>query len=161
MNNRFSNRYLKKIILLLSVAAAVCSCKSDETVYYSFQPVPTRGWQPNDTITFSVQVPDSQTTYRLYIGVRNRNDFAYRDLELSVSCIAPGNHAQPVRNLGLRLADDDGFWLGIGIGALYQSCIPACHIPIDSAGTYYFKLAHTLPDSLLKGINDIGIKLER
>ena len=63
--------------------------------------------------------------------------------------------------LELRLADNAGIWLGDGWGGLYQSTLPAGFIRIGKAGEYRFKIIHLLPDEVLPGINDVGIKLKR
>ena len=59
------------------------------------------------------------------------------------------------------MADKEGIWKGDGWGGLYQSAFPAGNIRIEKSGNYLFKVAYTLSDDILPGINDVGIKLQR
>ena len=112
MTNRLKNRNLcLKGIILLFVASLLSACDK-QTVYHSFQSLPTEGWLREDTLSFDVKVTDS-------------------------------------------------LWKGDGWGGLYQTAVPAGSVRIGKPGTYLFKVAYTLPDERLQGINDIGIKLKR
>lgn len=161
MINRFKNSsfYLKSIILLF-VASALFACDK-QTVYHSFQSIPAEGWQQKDTLSFSVEVPDSFTYYKLSIEIRNRNDYPYQNLNLSINYQTPDSTSLPTDSLQLTLADKEGKWKGTGWGSLYQSEFPVGGVQISKSGIYQFKIAYTLPDKVLSGINDIGIKLKK
>jgi len=58
------------------------------------------------------------------------------------------------------LADRDGKWSGSGWGGLYQSSVSLGKEYI-SPGNYTFKVIHQMPDEYLKGINDVGILIEK
>lgn len=161
MTNRFKNsNFCLKSILLLFVASALVACDK-QTVYHSFRSIPAEGWQRKDTLSFNVEVPDSFTYYKLSVGIRNRIDYPYQNLNLSISYNTPDSIPLPTDTLQLTLADKEGKWKGTGWGSLYQSEFPAGSIRVKSPGTYHFKISYTLPDSVLCGINDIGIKLTR
>lgn len=161
MKNRLKNRniYLKGIILLF-VAGLLSACDK-QTVYHSFQSLPVEGWMRKDTLFFKVDVPDSLTYYKLSIETRNRNNYPYQNLSLSVCYDSPDSISLPADTVLLTLADDKGIWRGDGWGGLYQTAIPAGSIRINKPGIYNFKIAYVLPDERLQGLNDIGIKLER
>ena len=145
---------------LLFVAGALSACDK-QTVYHTFQSLPTEGWQREDTLFFKVDIPDSLTYYKLSVEVRNRNNYPYQNIDLSVSYDNPDGHLLPADTLQLILADKEGIWKGDGWGGLYQTAISAGSIRIGKPGTYRFKIAYTFPDESLQGINDIGLKLKR
>ena len=161
MTNRLKNRNLclKGIILLF--AASLLSACDKQTVYHSFQSLPTKGWLRKDTLSFDVEVTDSLTYYKLSLEVRNRNNYPYQNLPLSISYTDGDSIPSATDTIQLILADKEGIWKGDGWGGLYQTATSAGSIRIKSPGTYRFKVAYTLPDESLQGINDIGIKLER
>ena len=137
MKNQPKNKTsLLKSLILLFIASLYTAC-DEQTVYHSFQSLPTEGWQRNDTLFFNVSVADSATLYNPEVPNIKRD------------------------TLELRLADNAGIWLGDGWGGLYQSTLPAGFIRIGKAGEYRFKIIHLLPDEVLPGINDVGIKLKR
>ena len=161
MKNQPKNKTsLLKSLILLFIASLYTAC-DEQTVYHSFQSLPTEGWQRNDTLFFNVSVADSATLYNVSVEVRNRNNYPYQNLPLLIYYDSPEVPNIKRDTLELRLADNAGIWLGDGWGGLYQSTLPAGFIRIGKAGEYRFKIIHLLPDEVLPGINDVGIKLKR
>ena len=152
--------FLQKSLILL-FAASLCMACDEQTVYHTFQSLPTEGWQRKDTLFFNVMVPDSATLYNVSVEVRNRNNYPYQNLPLLIYYDSPEALNIKKDTLELKLADSAGIWLGDGWGGLYQSTLSAGLIRIGKAGEYRFKITHLLPDEVLPGINDIGIKLKR
>lgn len=110
---------------------------------------------------FPVAVSDSQTCYKLSVEIRNRSDYPYQNLNLSICYDTPESMQMPVDTLNAILATKEGLWTGDGWGGLYQYSFPAGSIKIGKAGNYLFKIAYTQSDDKLRGINDVGIKLKR
>ncbi|WP_418698128.1 gliding motility lipoprotein GldH [Bacteroides sp.] len=161
MRSLLKNRnFCLKGIILLFVASALGACDK-QTVYHAFQSLPTEGWQRKDTLCFSAEISDSLTYYKLSVEIRNRNNYPYQNISLSVSCDAPDAQSLLADTLQFTLADKEGIWKGDGWGGLYQSSFPAGSVRIGKPGIYLFKIAYTLPDEILHGVNDIGIKLAR
>lgn len=155
-----NKRIYQNCMLLLFIAGIMIACDK-QTVYHAFQTLPQEGWKRKDTLFFHVSVPDLQAHYKLTVEVRNRNDYPYQNLFLSIGCVGPENDWQSADTLQVLLADKEGIWLGDGWSGLYQSAFPVGDIKIGKAGDYLFKIAYTLPDHQLSGINDVGIKIER
>lgn len=161
MTNPLKNRNLLLKSLILLLAASLFGACDKRKVYHAYQSLPDEGWRRTDTLCFSAEVPDSQTYCKLSVEVRNRNDYPYQNLLLSIGCTTPDSLSSPTDTLHLTLADEEGIWKGKGWGGLYQNSFPAGSVRIGKPGTYLFKIAYTFPDETLPGINDIGIKLER
>ncbi len=162
MRNRHRDKKINlRNRILLPVAALILGACNGQTVYHAFRDLPTEGWQRTDTVDFKVAVPDSFTTYNLYVEVRNNDTYPYQNLNLSISSSTADTLHLSADTLQLTLADPQGNWTGKGWSGLYQSAFPAGAVPIRQAGIYRFQIAYTLPDKSLKGISDIGIKLER
>ena len=161
MINLFKNKTkFLKITILLFVAGILNACDK-QTVYHAFQSIPQEGWKRQDTLFFNVSIPDSQTYYKLTIEVRNRNTYPYQNINLSVCYDSPEVKKLQADTLKAVIASEEGIWKGDGWGGLYQSAFPAGSIKIEKPGDYLFKVAHTMHDDILPGINDIGIKLQR
>ena len=161
LTNQLKNRNLcLKGIILLFVASLLSACDK-QTVYHSFQSLPTEGWLREDTLSFDVKVTDSLTYYKLSLEVRNRSNYPYQNLPLSICYTTADSIPSPTDTIQLILADKEGIWKGDGWGGLYQTAVSAGSVRIGKPGTYLFKVAYTLPDERLQGINDIGIKLKR
>ena len=161
MKELFKCKRLFRKGLILLFAASLCMACDKQTVYHTFQSLPTEGWQQKDTLFFDVMIPDSTTLYYISVEVRNRNDYPYQNLPLLICCDNP--EAQNIKRdtLELRLADSGGIWSGSGWGGLYQSTVSAGFLRIGKAGEYCFKITYLLPDEVLPGVNDVGIRLKR
>ena len=146
MTNLPKNKRLHlKGIILLFIVSALSACDK-QTVYHTFQAIAQEGWLKEDTLFFNVEVPDSQTYYKLSIEIRNKNNYPYQNLGLSICYDGPEIVKLPADTLNAILATKEGIWKGDGWGGLYQSILPVGSIKIDKAGTYHFKVAYTLPD---------------
>lgn len=144
--------YLTLLLLLLGAC-------NEHTVYHQFRSLPTDGWRPTDTLSFDVAVSDSATQYDLLLQLRSRNNYPYRALSLRITCTGPDSLPCYRQDLSVPLADSTGRFTGHGAGTLYQYTFPGGKLPISNPGTYHIRIHHLLHDSLLPGINDIGIKI--
>lgn len=147
--------------LLLPVAALLLGACNEQTVYHAYQPLPDKGWQRQDTVEFYAEVPDSFTTYQLYVEIRNNTAYPYRNLPLSITSHTADTIPLRTDTLQCILANPQGHWTGQGWGSMFLSAFPAGDIPIGKTGSYRFQVAYTLSDPLLKGISDIGIRLAK
>lgn len=161
MKNLLKHKKLLKKSLALLFVTSLCMACDKQTVYHTFQSLPSEGWQRKDTLSFLVTIPDSTTFYNIFVEVRNRNSYPYQNLPLHICYDSPEKQDFKRDTLEIRLADSTGVWLGDGWGGLYQSSLRIGVVRIEKAGEYRFKITHLLSDELLPGINDIGIKLKR
>ena len=76
-------------------------------------------------------------------------------------CLTADSLQLPPDTLDIFLANDDGGWLGTGLGNYYQLSQFVGSVHIRKPGTYTFQVTCLLPDTVVTGINDIGIRLER
>lgn len=150
-----------KYLFTLFVAYAFCACGEHHNIYYSFQPVPRKGWQPSDTLWFSVAVEDSDAVYRLFVNIRNRHDYPYQNLSLDIGRYSPDRNLLANDTLELSLANPQGKWEGEGWGGLFQMEEYAGTLQVKKAGIYTVSICHLFPDTLLTGINDVGVRVEK
>ncbi len=148
-------------ILPLLIAALLSACGDGHTLYHDYRPIPEKGWQLQDTVCFDFEVPDAVTHCRLVVGVRNRADYPYRNLSLAVCCTDTLDRMQFMDTVRLTLANEEGTWLGQGLSGLYQTERPLQKARLKGSGRYTVKIVSLLPDTLLHGINDIGIAVRK
>lgn len=102
-------------------------------------------------------------TYKMTIGIRHQENYPYRDLWLGISQSAKDTLTYSTDTLQLFLADETGNWNGDGPGGLYQFTrlyTPSFTIAQDSASRS-IRIVHIMTDNPLKGISDVGIRLEK
>lgn len=152
-------KFLNGLTLLFVIS--LCMACDKQTVFHSFQALPSEGWLHKDTLSFNIPVTDSMVSYNVYLEVRNRNNYPYQNLPLALFFDGPDAAVIKTDTLQLALADNSGIWQGDGWGGLYQSSFPAGNIYIKKTGQHRIRIAYALPDEKLPGINDIGIKIEK
>lgn len=154
-------KFLWKIWITGVIIFLVSSCEN-HTMYHSYHHIPRTGWEKSDTLNLNLSVNDSiGGFYHLDFLVRNQTDYPYQELLLSINHNFPDTASWNTDTLLFHIADEKGNWLGKGISGLYE-----CVVKLDSADTYphtsyTFKIANLTDESLVKGINDIGIIARR
>lgn len=154
------NPLRNKIWLLPAVWLMAAAC-NENTVYHSYQSIPSEGWKKSDTLFFNIAVTDTLQPLQLSAEIRNKSNYSYRNLYLSVSHNLKDSTIWKTDTLQLILADKEGKWKGTGWGSLFQSKVSISSVTVQHPGNYTFKVTHEMQDELLEGINDIGIKIER
>ena len=149
-------RHLLWLWLLTTTIMGGCSSHTTHRAYHSFA---HEEWKMQDTISLNVTPTDSLADYTLDIEIRNSNNYPYEDLPISIICTEGDSLLLLNDTLLLNLADEYGRWKGKGIGGLYQTEYHAGKLHIMHAGRHCIRISHLLPDTLLKGISDIGIRI--
>lgn len=143
--------------LLLFIAF---SCNGRE-VYMQYMPVENGSWHKDSVVNFDINIEDTTTVYNLYVNIRNRGEYPYQNLWLFIQTTGPDSMAVS-DTIAFYLADRKGKWLGTGIGAAFD--MPVLYrqnFRFYKQGTYKFTINHGMRDSVLTGISDVGMRLER
>ena len=135
--------------LLLVLLLSAVSCQRN-TVYHSYQPVESTGWNKSDTLVFTLPKAIVNSSYQYEIGIRHKDSYKYRDIWLTVN----------QDTIHLYLADTIGDWKGTGIGEIRQLTYPI-QVQISSQDSIReFYITHIMEDNPLYGIHDIGLKID-
>lgn len=137
-------------------------CGNSTIMLHSYHSFSHEEWKMQDTIDFNIVTTDSLIDYTLTIEIRNNNYYPYQNLPVSIICTGGGGLLLHADTISLNLADEHGSWKGKGTGGLYQTGHYAGMLRIGHTDSlHHIRIAHLLPDSILKGISDIGIRLEQ
>jgi gliding motility-associated lipoprotein GldH len=151
-------KYIWLPALIFAVAFFV-SC-DENNIYDQSVKIPPEGWHKDSTAVFSVEVTDTLAPYNFYITLRNNDAYAYRNFYLFLTTRLPNNHLTR-DTIELILANLEGEWLGKGFGAIKDNQIPVRrNLKFPLSGTYHFKIEQAMRQEYLKGITDVGIKVE-
>lgn len=149
-----------KISLAILASLIFIGCTSND-VYFQYKSVNVKGWSKDSLYTFDIPVADTTASYNLYVNVRNRGEYPYQNLWLFLNRTSP-DKKQSKDSIECYLADQRGKWLGTGIGAIME--MPVLYqqkVKFSKAGIYHYTIVHGMRDSILIGINDIGMRLEK
>lgn len=150
-----------KFVLLFSITCLMVSCIQKD-VYLQYRTLPTNGWNKDSVLTFDIPISDTASLYNVYINIRHRGEYPYQNLWFFLRQSSPVNDSVTKDTIECYLADHRGKWLGSGVGFVYE--MPVLYlqkISFPHAGTYRYEIIQGMRDSILSGINDVGIKVEK
>ena len=118
-------------------------------------------WTSDNIVTFSVVITDTVAVYDMYLDVRNDISYPYSNLYLFLKTEFPtGQVTQDT--IECMLAGFDGKWLGSGMGSVrFNRFLFQEGISFRTAGSYRFELEQAMRVDELKGIRDIGIRIDK
>lgn len=156
--NRKTSPKLKGFIVVLF--AFLCFSCDQPALYDQYQAIDNTTWEKDKEYYFSFYVDDISTSYNLMLQVRNNNMYPYQNLWLFCSEEQP---IGPLKRDTIEcvLADEFGKWHGHGI-SLFQSSFPIrTNYKFEHSGMYTFSFRQGMRDSTLRGIQEIGFRLEK
>ena len=156
MSIKLLNRSLWAIFISLIAVA----CTSND-VYFQYQSVASQGWNKDSLYRFDIPIVDTTATYNVYVNIRNRGEYPYQNLWVFLAKTTPDS-IESKDSIECYLADKRGKWLGSGLGSILE--MPVLYqqnVRFSKAGIYHYKIRQGMRDSLLKGINDIGMRVEK
>ena len=150
-----------KIVLpvFFIVTCLLFSCGKN-TVYSKYQPVSNKSWNKQDVYFFNFQITDISVAYNVSLQLRNNDQYPYQNLWI-INEEAHPSGVSVKDTIEYMLADDFGKWTGNGI-TLYQSSINLrnnYHFP--DTGKYTISVMHGMRDDDLKGIENVGLLIEK
>ncbi|MEI7499229.1 MAG: gliding motility lipoprotein GldH [Bacteroidota bacterium] len=150
----------KTFLFVLLLIGIMISCDSKRIFEENF--VVEKGtWNVKNKMKFEVNISDIKSRYNVYINIRNSPEYPYSNLYLFMSTFFPdGKIAHDT--LELTLADYDGRWLGSGMGSIkFSRFLLQKGVLFKQKGTYRFELEQAMRVNNLKGIRDIGLRIEK
>jgi gliding motility-associated lipoprotein GldH len=148
--------YLLSVLFLTGIS----SCDRRK-VFEDYRKLWPDGWNKDSVVVFNVPILDTVRNNNLYVDIRNKGNYPYSNLWLFLSIRSPDGK-QVTDTVEFTLAEASGRWKGSGLGGLYDNQIlykKSVYFP--HKGYYRFSLKQGMRDNVLKGINDIGIRVEK
>lgn len=137
--------------VMILVMTACAHKPNDASIVYDLEP---EGWPYGKIYKFTPESADSNANGNLSILLRHSNQYPYSDLWLEIN--VTDSLSSTTDTLHFDLADEAGRWKGHGTGADFQLSNKVyenltLHKPVT------ISLRHIMRDSLLEGIEQIGI----
>ncbi len=136
------------------------SCNSTVTFDDNIS-IDENGWYKNDFARFDLMIDDSNSTYNYYLNLRHTVDYRYSNLYVFMKTTYPnGNISRDT--IEFVLADKSGKWYGNGWGNIKDNSILLVEgIKFPLIGPYTFQIQQAMRVDTLKGISNIGIRIEQ
>ncbi|MCD7931196.1 MAG: gliding motility lipoprotein GldH [Tannerellaceae bacterium] len=148
----------RSLLLFLSFCFCLFSC-DDRLVYNRIESIENSSWEKGQEYLFTFDIEDITIPYHVTLQLRNNNLYPYRNLWLTYNEIRPDSTSRQ-DTIEITLADTHGNWLGKGI-SIFETEYPLYRgYFFRQPGSYTYRINHLMAPSPLKGITEVGIKVE-
>ena len=147
-------------ILFSLFLSMLVSC-DQARVYDSSITIVNQSWNKDSLVTFHFTIEDTISLHRFYINIRHNTDYPYSNIYFFMNGKFPdGNVTRDT--IECLLADPKGKWTGKGSGKIRDNRILLReHLRFPASGEYTISIEQAMRDINLKGVEDIGIRLEK
>jgi gliding motility-associated lipoprotein GldH len=157
------NIQIKNFIFQFSVIAVfigiIISCQYS-SIYDKYKSVPVKGWHKDSVIVFNFSVSDTLQDYNMVLCIRNDVNYKFSNLWLFIE-ISGSDRTAVVDTFEIVLANPSGKWMGRGIaGIKSREVVYRRNVTFHAQGEYVVKIRHGMRQKNLKGIHDLGLRVE-
>ena len=146
------------LIILMLLFFAACN---RSTLFTDTVTIPDKTWKLTNIPEFSYNVSDSVSKTNVFFTIRTGSDYPFRNIFLFVTAISPDGKSI-TDTLEYLLADEKGNWYGKGPGDINELSLPyKSNVFFPLKGTYVFRIQHGMRVGDLKGIYDLGLRIEK
>mgnify|MGYP001243234913 CR=1 FL=1 len=151
----FRKSFILSVIVLMTM-----SCHQNE-VFFQYKNVSQQEWSKDSVMKFDVHISNKEIPHNFYIHLRHNGNYPYQNIWLFLQQTNPDKSVKK-DSVEVYLADQYGKWLGTGTGNLKEMQIFYQNkFLFPDTGTYHFEITHGMRDSLLQGIKDVGVRIEK
>lgn len=144
-------------ILFLLFSCTSCDFSSTQEKYKTLA---SEIWERDSNYKFEFNITESGS-YRISSCVRHSTDYKQRNISCYLTIRHQGLEVDK-ENSDIIIVDNNGKWIGQGLTGLKTVVQPIDRVfHFDSTGIYTVEIKHRMKDKQLKGIKNIGIKMNR
>lgn len=148
------------MLVLLLVLLGVSGCRND-VLLDEFKSIPASGWKQGKRISFEFEVTDTTRYTVFFINLRITGDYPFSNLYVVSHLITPDKSTQSKR-AHLVLAQEDGKWLGSGMGDIISYQLPIIENAIlKKSGKYRIELEQYMRMETLPEVKDVGVMIKK
>jgi len=152
------SRYLS-VLILPSFLLLLC-CTSN-VVFTDSLVMTEKTWDVFDSPVFNVPVTDTLSSNNVFFTIRTGTSYPFRNIFLFVTTTSPDGKSI-TDTLQYFLADENGKWHGKGFGDIHELNLPyKSNVYFPAKGSYQFKIQHGMRMENLKGVYDVGLRIEK
>ena len=154
------NRYLKPVLYMLAALVSFSAC-DPRKITDEYRTLDHSKWDADSAQTFRFSIYRKDQYHNLFFNIRNDRSYPFSNLWLFVTIESPKGETR-TDTVQVILADPAGKWLGKGFSGIYNNRpLYMQNVSFPDPGNYTVRILHGMRPSQLKGITDIGIRVEK
>ncbi len=153
-------RFIVQSVLTAVVIFGFYFCDPNR-VYDKYQEIPKSAWHKDSLLVFHISAENVLQEHNLIIQIRNEITYKYSNLWLFCE-IADTRGIVKRDTFEITLAEPTGRWIGKGIGSIKSlQTVYKHNYRFPASGEYTISIQHGMRDEQLKGIHDVGFRVEK
>jgi gliding motility-associated lipoprotein GldH len=152
------NKYSFFPCIFISLLFSACN---SNVIFTDSVSIPNEEWTLDNVASFSPEITDTISYNNIFFTIRTGSSYPFRNIYFFVSTTSPAGKTI-TDTLQYMLADEKGKWYGKGTGDIHELTLPfkaSVYFPLK--GIYSFKIRHGMRSEQLKGVYDIGLRIEK
>jgi gliding motility-associated lipoprotein GldH len=150
------NKYT--FLFCVSITMLFYACNSN-ILFTDSVSLPAEEWTLENVPSFATEITDTVSGNNIFF--RTGSSYPFRNIYLFVSATSPAGKTI-TDTLQYMLADETGKWYGKGIGDIHELNLPyKASVYFPTTGIYSFRIRHGMRTETLKGVYDIGLRIEK
>jgi gliding motility-associated lipoprotein GldH len=148
-------------VLLAALAILAFSSCDSNLIYTDEVAMPDMTWNLFNNPEFSFSIADTTKNTNVFFTIRTGSQYPFSNIFLFVTTFSPDGKSV-TDTLEYEIADEKGNWLGKGIGDIHELKLPyKQNVFFPVKGTYRFRIQHGMRAGDLKGVYDVGLRVEK
>jgi len=149
------------IITLTIIGVFLLASCNNSRVYNKYKDIENHTWHKDSIISFSFNAEDTINHYNVLLNIRHNSEFRFQNLWLFTISTDPNDNIAK-DTLECYLYDNIGNPLGQDYFFLYEMpLLYMQNIKFPSQGEYKFGIKQAMRDSLLTGIESLGLTIKK
>ena len=149
------------VFLSLLFPVLLLSGCGKNVIYTDSMTFPSEIWKLDKIAEFSPVISDTSASQNIYFTIRTGSSYPFRNIWLFVNTVSPSGKSI-TDTLQYMLADEKGKWFGKGFGDVRELNLPfRASVFFPEKGIYKFSIRHGMRIEDLKGVYDLGLRIER
>ena len=147
-------------IVIITSIFLLQSCNNN-IVFTDSAAMTGKTWQLANIPSFQIPVDDTVNSNNILFTLRTGSSYPFRNIYLFVTTNSPDGKSM-TDTLQYKLADEKGNWYGKGFGDIHELNLPyKSNVYFPLKGMYQIKIQHGMRIEDLKGVYDIGLRIEK
>jgi len=147
--------------LAMTVISLMLFSCNNNVVFSEFQPVQHKLWDKQTELVFHFEMKDVAIPYNISLQLRNSHLYPYQNIGIIFEELHPADEISIKDTVEFILADSTGKWKGNGITLFQNQFLLKENYHFPDTGNYTIGIRHIMLDEQLKGIEDVGLLIEK
>ena len=151
---------MSRILLIIVMTLTLSACTEKGKIADQMVDIPNARWSYEQIPQFPFNIDNAGLTYSFYLKLRIQKTYPFENLYLLAHIRQPSGKISTSR-LNFTLTDEMGIPLGKSSGNSIDYEIPMIvNKKMEGVGQYTIALEQNLRDSVVNGIESIGVKIK-